>query len=172
MEDLLKHSVGILVLCLILCCIMRQRRYWRELRENRPSGSLRVAYTVSVATILLTLASAAVLQAEWMREIVPSILLLALVFCVKITFSPSVVAFTLAVCTYRMYQHDEFPIVEVWLSFTRILTWRLPEDVRAAYACVSFFWILISTLAASQPEASAPDAVESLDGVIGETFPA
>jgi hypothetical protein len=71
-----------------------------------------------------------------------------------------------------MYQHDEFPIVEVWLSFTRILTWRLPEDVRAAYACVSFFWILISTLAASQPEASAPDAVESLDGVIGETFPA
>jgi len=163
MEEILKHFVGIFSALLILCCSKRQHRYWTELRENRPSGSIRIGYTLSIAAILIALALSLITKSEWMWEVFVSILLLTLVFCVKITFSPTVIALTLAMCTYRMYQHNEFPLMEIWVSFTSILTWRLPEDVRAAYACVSFLWVLIATLVPSAPQATSADT--ALDGI-------
>lgn len=163
MEDVLKHSLAVVICFLIMCCVRRQRRYWRELQENRPSGSIRVGYTLSIFTIIVSLAASVILQADWMWEIFISVLLVTLVFCVKITFSPSVIALTLAMCTYRMYQHDEFPLMEVWLSLTSVITWRLPEDIRAAYACISFLWVLFAALGSSAQPEMATDS--GLDGI-------
>lgn len=168
MEEIVKNFIGAICAILIVCCLKRQHRYWRELQENRPSGSIRAGYQISILITVLTLAVSLFTQSEWMWEIFISVLLLALVFCVKVTFSPSVIALTLAMCVYRMYQFDDFPLVEVWLSFTSILTWRLPEEVRAAYAYVSFLWILLATLRSSTPhETIGESAVDSLGDTIG-----
>lgn len=167
MEEIVKHVIGAICAILIMCCLKRQHRYWRELQENRPSGSIRAGYRISILITVITLAASLFTQSEWMWEIFISVLLLALVFCVKVTFSPSVIALTLAMCVYRMYQFDDFPLVEVWVSFTSILTWRLPEEVRAAYACVSFLWILLATLSSStSSQAVAESAADSLADTI------
>lgn len=167
MEDILKHAIAGVCGLLILCCLKRQHRYWRELQENRPSGSIRAGYQIAILLTMSTLAISLLTQSEWMWEIFISVLLLALVFCVKVTFSPSVVALTLATCLYRLYTFDEFPLVEIWMSFTSMLTWRLPEDIRAAYACVSFLWIVIATLGSSHPhEVSGESTLDSIgDGI-------
>jgi hypothetical protein len=163
MEEILKHLIATVCGILILCCILRQRRYWRELQENRPSGSIRAGYRISIFVTLSTFALCIFMQSEWMWEIFVSILLLALVFCVKITFSPSVIGLTLAMCVYRIYQFDDFPLIEVWLSLTTVLTWRLPEEIRAAYACISFIWILVAAL--SSPASGEQGAQNALEGV-------
>ena len=84
---------------------------------------------------------------------------MALVFCVKITFSPAVIGITLALCTYQLNVHNEFPLLEVWATVIRVATWRLPEEVRVVYACVSFVWILTTLLSSSVTETGAGDTV-------------
>lgn len=168
MEEIVKHIIAAICAILIACCLKRQHRYWRELQENRPSGSIRAGYRISILITVLTLAASLFTQSQWMWEVFISVLLLALVFCVKVTFSPSVIALTLGMCVYRLYYFDEFPLIEVWASFTRVITWRLPEDIRAAYACVSFLWILIATLSSSTPhETIGESAVDTLGDTIG-----
>lgn len=75
-----------------------------------------------------------------------SILTMALIFSLKITFSPAMLGITLAVCTLQYHAQGTFPLLEVWTAFARILTWRLPEEVRVAYATISFAWVCLVVL--------------------------
>lgn len=154
-------SVGVLIL--IMCCVMRQRRYWRELQESRPSGSIRAGYRLAIASIFGTLVFALISNTDASWELFIGILLVALAFCVKITFSPTVLALTLAVCIVQLHTTDEFPLLTVWCGLINVLTWRLPEEFRIAYACVSFLWIFVATVTAAGSETS--DADIAVDGV-------
>ena len=154
-------SVGVLIL--ILCCVMRQKRYWRELQESRPSGSIRAGYRLAIASIVGTLIFALISNTESSWELFIGVLLVALAFCVKITFSPTVIALTLAVCIVQLHTTDEFPLLTVWGGFISVLTWRLPEEFRIFYACLSFLWIFFATVSAATPE--AVDADIPVDGV-------
>lgn len=167
MEDIIKHAIGAICAILIMCCLKRQYRYWRELQENRPSGSIRAGYQLSILMTVAFLMVSLVTRSDWMWELFKSVLLLALGFCVKITFSPSAVALTLTMCVYRLYYFDEFPLLEVWASFTHVITWRLPEDIRAAYTCASFLWILAATC--SSPSSGEPFGESAVDNV-GDTI--
>lgn len=167
MDIIFRNIIICFLVVLILCCVRRQRRYWRELSTNRPSGSVRAGYTLSVVCVFISLAVAAYVNTPAMWQLFGSILIMGLVFCVKVTFSPSVLAFTLAVCTYQFYTANEFPLWTVWTSFIGVLTWRLPEEVRVAYASLSFLWILISVALPSRaadlsPHDQAADVLDSI----------
>ena len=138
-------AIGFL-LFLICCCCFRQRRYWRELTQNRPTGTLKAGYGLAIITVILSLIGSALFNTPSAWQMFLSILLMTLIFCVKITFSPSVIALTLAVCTFQFYTSNSFPLFEVWTGFISVLTWRLPEEVRIAYACLSFTWALFALL--------------------------
>lgn len=91
------------------------------------------------------------------------IILTTMFFCLKITFSPGMLALTLAVCTLRLHTTSEFPFLEVWTGITTALMWRLPEDVRMVYSALSFVWVMASFLSAPASAASEGDSVaESL----------
>ena len=158
MEVYFKPIISAFLLILICCCFVRQRRYWRELNESRPSGSLRAGYRLSIFSIFISLIVAVCFQNDATWQIFIGILIMALVFCVKITFSPSIIALTLAICTYQLNVNDEFPILEIWSAIISVATWRLPEEVRVAYACVSFAWVLVTLLSSPTTEALAVDS--------------
>lgn len=157
MEVYFKLIASAFLLILILCCCVRQRRYWRELNESRPSGSLRAGYRLAILTILVSFLVAICFRTDATWQIFIGILIMALVFCVKITFSPSIIALTLAICTYQLHVSDEFPLLEIWTAIISIATWRLPEEVRVVYSCVSFVWVLVTLLSSSATETLAID---------------
>lgn len=154
-------SVGVLIL--IMCCVMRQRRYWRELQESRPSGSIKAGYQLATAAIVGTLVFALISNTDSSWQLFIGVLLVALAFCVKITFSPTVIALTLAVCIVQLHTTDEFPLLTVWGGFISALTWRLPEEFRIFYAYISFLWIFVATVSGSHPEAAGAEL--PMDGV-------
>lgn len=92
---------------------------------------------------------------------------MTLVFCVKITFSPTIIAVTLAICTYQLNVNNEFPLLEVWSAIISVATWRLPEEVRMAYACISFAWVMITLLSgpAAAPAIGDTPADELADSI-------
>ena len=169
MNELVKDIVVCGLVLLICCCLVRQRRYWREMQESRLSGSLRVGYRLAILTTVAALPFACFTNTETSLELFGSVMLMVLVFCMKITFSPTIIALTLSACTFQLYTNDEFPLWQIWLSVTSMLTWRLPEDVRAAYATISFRWVLVTLVSgtAARPElAGGEEAAVGLDETI------
>lgn len=75
-----------------------------------------------------------------------SVLTMSLIFSLKITFSPAMIAIALTICTLQFQAHGNFPLLEVWTAFIRILTWRLPEEIRVVYATISFAWACLILL--------------------------
>jgi hypothetical protein len=166
MDIVIRGAVVFFLVTLIFFCVMRQRRYWRELSTNRPSGSVRAGYTLSVACVFLSFLVAVYINTPTMWQLFGSILIMGLVFCVKVTFSPTVLACTLAVCTYQFYFSNEFPLWTVWWSFIGVLTWRLPEEVRVAYASLSFLWILFSVLLPTKAATTASTTSDQVADVL------
>jgi hypothetical protein len=146
MEDIIKYAITGFMLLLICCCFLRQRRYWREIKANRPSGSIRAGYKLAVITAVISLGFALWNNNDHYWHLFASVMLMTIVFCVKITFSPSAVAVVLAICTFQFYTQSRFPLYEVWTAFIACLSWRLPEEVRVAYASISFLWVLFCLL--------------------------
>jgi len=164
MNELVKDIVVCGLVLLICGCFVRQRRYWREMQESRLSGSLRVGYRLAILATVAALSFACVTNTEASWELVGSVMLMVLVFCMKITFSPTIIALTLSACTFQLYINDEFPLWQIWLSVTSMLTCRLPEDVRAAYATISFLWVLVTLVSGT---AAHPDAAGGDDAAVG-----
>ena len=134
------------------------------MQESRLSGSLRVGYRLAILTTVAALPFACFTYTETSLDLFGSVMLMVLGFCMKITFSPTIIALTLSACTFQLYINDEFPLWQIWLSVTSMLTWRLPEDVRAAYATISFLWVLVTLVSGT---AAHPDAAGGDDAAVG-----
>jgi len=147
---------------LLIACAKRQRRYWREMTNNRPTGSLKAGYLLAIVTIFVALAIAAVINSPVGWEVFLGILLMTLVFCVKITFSPSVVALVLIACAYQFYVYDRLPIFEIWGGAVSVLAWRLPEQFRVIYTTISFAWVLVVFLGGGNPEIGSADDIANV----------
>ena len=90
-----------------------------------------------------------------------SVVITAAIFCVKITFAGAVAGATLAICTVHLYTNDSFPLLEVWTTIVRVVTWRLPEEYRIAYASVSFLWT-IAVLVTSVGRENSEGVIDSI----------
>ena len=165
MNEIVKEVVICGLVLLIFCCFVRQRRYWREMQESRLSGSLKVGYRLAILTTIVALPFACFVNTQSSWQFFGSVVLMALVFCMKITFSPTIIALTLSACTFQLYTNDQFPLWQVWLSVASILTWRLPEDVRAAYASISFLWVLVTLVGGTVALPEAADGQEAAVGI-------
>lgn len=165
MNEYLKLAITGGMILLICLCISRQRRYWRELQESRPTGSLKAGYRICIATVVLSLGIFLFAEADTAQDLYVSILLMALIFCVKLTFSPTVVGLTLAICTFQFYQSEEFPLFEVWGSIANVFAWRLPDGLRMTYTYLSFVWVLLVLLTKSAPTAVEAPVDELSDSV-------
>jgi hypothetical protein len=115
--------------------------------------------------VVISLIIAACVNTPNMWQLFGAVLIMAVVFCMKVTFSPAVLACTLAVCTYQFYDSNEFPLWTVWSGFVSVMTWRLPEEVRVLYASLSFLWILFSVALPSKA-ATAVSTHEQVSDVI------
>jgi hypothetical protein len=159
MNEIVRNIITCLVVLLILLCCKRQRRYWREMQTSRLSGSLKVGYSLAIFAMGVMTPLALFYNNEQMWTVFLSVLLMTVVFCAKITFSPSIIAMTLGMSLYQLHTDGGFPFWEIWSSLVSVLTWRLPEDIRAAYATLSFVWVMLSLVsgpAVSATEDSAP----------------
>ncbi|MFO0415778.1 MAG: hypothetical protein ACK5Y6_00685 [Pseudomonadota bacterium] len=154
MSPYLKNLILVFVVGLILCCVMRQRRYWREIKTSRPSGTLRAGYQLAMIAIGAALGAALFYDTPEKWQLFLGVVITAALFCVKITFSPAVVAAALAISAAQLYLNDTFPLLEVWAAFVRVVSWRLPEEFRVAYATVSFVWTIITLVISSGSGAS------------------
>ena len=162
MTEYLKIPVLMFIGLLLIACAKRQRRYWREMTNNRPTGSLKAGYLLAIVTIFVALAIAAVINSPVGWEVFLGILLMTLVFCVKITFSPSVVALVLIACAYQFYVYDRLPIFEIWGGAVSVLAWRLPEQFRVIYTTISFAWVLVVFLGGGNPEIGSADDIANV----------
>jgi hypothetical protein len=160
MEDAVRFAVLGFLVFLIFLCARRQRRYWREIMESRLSSSLKAGYSIATITIGAALAVAVVVNTPAMWSNFVTVVAISFMFCLKITFSPAVIAGTIALSSVQLFMNDSFPFIEIWSAFISILTWRLPEEVRACYAYFSFAWILLVLLFPSSVQLD-----ESLDQV-------
>ncbi len=165
MHDWLRHATTGFLILLICFCIIRQRRYWREIKQNRPSGSVKCGYALACISISLAFAGALFFNSEESWRVFMSVLTMSLIFSLKITFSPAMIAITLAVCTLQFHCNGNFPLLEVWSGFVRMLTWRLPEEVRVAYATVSFAWVCLVLLFGGAATPSSDSAELALEGI-------
>ncbi|MFO0417015.1 MAG: hypothetical protein ACK5Y6_06985 [Pseudomonadota bacterium] len=169
MNYYLKQLIICALVGCILCCVLRQRRYWRELRVSRPSGTLRAGYHLAVFSIVGALLAACWFNTENFWQLFLGIVLTAALFAVKITFSPTVIAVILGLSTLQFMRTETFPFFEVWGYFINIFAWRLPEGVRVTYATISFVWVLLTLLRASDygtKPTSTADVIENMgDGV-------
>jgi hypothetical protein len=162
MTEYLKIPVLMFIGLLLIACAKRQRRYWREMTNNRPTGSLKAGYLLAIVTIFVALAIAAVINSPVGWEVFLGILLMTLVFCVKITFSPSVVALVLIACAYQFYVYDRLPIFEILGGAVSVLAWRLPEQFRVIYTTISFAWVLVVFLGGGNPEIGSADDIANV----------
>jgi hypothetical protein len=167
MNEYLKYAVSCFVLMLIWACIARQKRYCREVITNAPTGSMKAGYKISFFSMSFSLAIASYYNTPEMWDIFVSVVTLGFLFCLKITFSPAVIAFTLAVCTVKLNIDESFPFLEVWNGFIRVLTWRLPDGIRACYSYLSFLWVLIVLFKPSNIAATNANPLESSIDVLG-----
>jgi hypothetical protein len=165
MSEIFKEIIIGVVALLVCCCLVRQRRYWREMQESRLSGSLRVGYRLAILTAFAGLPLACFANTESSWQLFASVMLMVLVFCVKITFSPTIIALTLTACAFQLYVNDEFPLWQVWFSVSSMLTWRLPDEIRAAYASISFLWVLVTLLSGTSAHAEAGGGEEAAVGI-------
>jgi hypothetical protein len=164
MENAVRFAVlGFLVFLTILCA-RRQRRYWREIMESRLSSSLKAGYSIATISIAATLALAVVTNTPTMWNNFVTVVAISFMFCLKITFSPAVIAATIALSSLQLFINDTFPFLEIWTAFISILTWRLPEEVRACYAYFSFAWILLVLLFPSSAELD--DSLENVEEIV------
>jgi hypothetical protein len=170
MNDTATIAVVCFLTVIIACCVRRQRRYWRELRANKPSGTLRWGYRLAALSILGALSIAMIVDSPGAWETFRGVVMLAIIFCVKITFSPAAIGLTLAACAVELLRSGAFPLFAVWTSLARVLTWRLPEEFRIVYGCVSLLWGIIILIgwgtAAEFPGAdSASEGEEMVDSI-------
>lgn len=166
MHDYLKYAFTAFIFLLLIACAKRQRRYWREMHESKPTGSLRAGYKLAIFTLFTSLAVALYSNTVEGWELFMAILLMTAVFCVKITFSPAVVGVVLVICTYRMYVDDSFPLFEVWGGVLSVLAWRLPEEFRIVYTTLSFIWVMVIFLSGGNP-ASEPSSADDITDAAG-----
>jgi len=155
MMEYLKIPVLIMVGLLLIPCIKRQRRYWREMMQNKPTGSLKAGYVLAILTMFIGLGLAVLFNTPEAWNLFMGVALLTLVFCVKITFSPAVIGLVLIACAYQFYVSDRFPLFELWAAAVSVLAWRLPEEFRVVYTAISFIWVMIVFLGGGNPEVSA-----------------
>ena len=163
MNVAVKHSLMTLIVFLVTVCVLRQRRYWRELHQNNPSRSLRVGYALAVFTSMIGLAATLYTNSPESWQLFTSLLLLAIFFCLKISFSPSILAATLTICLINLQLNDTVSFVEVWIGVLSVVTWRFPEEIRALYAALSFLWVIVTFLSpadAAAAEAAPSDQIE------------
>jgi len=153
-----------LIVFLMTCCALRQRRYWRELHQNRPSRSLRVGYALAVLASLGGFAFALYANTPESWQLFTSLLMVVVFFCLKISFSPAILAATLAICLANLHFNDTVSLVDVWIGVTSVVTWRFPEEIRAIYAALSFLWVIVAFLSPASAVAEAP-AEASAEGI-------
>jgi hypothetical protein len=160
MTDYVKVAATVLILILIFACCKRQRRYWREMQTSRPTGSLKAGYALAIATVFLSLPIALYSNTQTSWQLFISILLMTVVFCVKITFSPAVIATVLAVCAFQLHAHDRFPFFEVWGAAVSVIAWRLPEEVRTVYTTLTFLWAMTILLGGGAHQGDGSTALD------------
>lgn len=162
MSEYSKLALAGFILILMFACFKKQGRYWREMSTSRPTGALKAGYVVAIATVLLSLPFAIYSNTPEGWELFISILLMTVVFCAKITFSPAAIAIVLGICTFQLFVQDRFPFFEVWGASVSVIAWKLPEQVRAFYSTLTFVWALCILVSgsASGGETSAADIVD------------
>ena len=160
MTDYLKLAATGFILILIIACCKRQRRYWREMQTSRPTGSLKAGYALAIATVFLSLPIAFYSNTQTGWQLFISVLLMTVVFCVKITFSPAVIAAVLGICAFQLHAHDRFPFFEVWGAAVSVIAWRLPEEVRVVYTTLTFIWAMTILIGSGAPEGESPTALD------------
>ena len=160
MTDYVKVAATVLILILIFACCKRQRRYWREMQTSRPTGSLKAGYALAIATVFLSLPIALYSNTQTSWQLFISILLMTVVFCVKITFSPAVIATVLAVCAFQLHAHDRFPFFEVWGAAVSVIAWRRPEEVRTVYTTLTFLWAMTILLGGGSHQGDGSTALD------------
>jgi hypothetical protein len=166
MIEYMKIAVYILIGLLLISCAKRQRRYWREMTTNRPTGSLRAGYILATITIVLGLATALLVNTPQGWQMFIGVAMLTLVFCVKITFSPVVIAVILVACGYQLYAYDRFPLFELWGGTISVLAWRLPEQFRIVYSTLSFIWVLMVFFRGGSPAISSAEDIADVAGTV------
>lgn len=168
MDIFVKNAVTVVLLCLMLYCAFRQRKYWKALQGNRPQPSVKIGYQLGVLTSIIALAVALYVNTPTCWQLFASIIAMVAFFCLKITFAPTALAVTLAISAIHLQVSNELLLVEVWLGIANALAWCLPEEVRALYAGLSFAWIMVAFLAGPQTEAvGEPSSVDNIADTIG-----
>jgi hypothetical protein len=160
MTDYLKVAATGLIIILVFACCKRQRRYWREMQTSRPTGSLKAGYALAIATVFLSLPIALYSNTPASWQLFISVLLMTVVFCVKITFSPAVIAAVLGVCAFQLHAYDRFPFFEVWGAAVSVIAWRLPEEVRTVYTTLTFLWAMTILLGGGAPQGDGSTALD------------
>jgi hypothetical protein len=160
MNEYLKLAAIAFILILMFACFKRQRRYWTEMLTSKPTGSLKAGYKLAIATIFVALPLAAYSNTTEGWELFTSVLLMTVVFCVKITFSPAVIAAVLGVCACQLYAYDRFPFFEIWGAALSVFAWKLPEEARALYTSLTFVWALVILIGGGS---SATEAATTAD---------
>ncbi len=163
MHDYIKIAAAGFLLILMFACFKRQRRYWREMHTSRPTGSLKAGYQLAIATVFISLPLALYSNTPTGWELFISVLLMTVVFCVKITFSPAVIATVLGVCTYQMVVNDRFPFFEVWGAAVSVIAWRLPEEFRVVYITMTFLWSMVILVGGATSEVDTSSAEDVTD---------
>ena len=168
MHPYLKIAATAFILILIFACFRRQRRYWREMHESKPTGSLRAGYKLAIATIFLSLPMAMYVNTPTAWNLFVSVLLMTVIFCVKITFSPAVIGLVLAICTYQLHVNDSFPFFEIWGAAVSVIAWRLPEEFRVFYTTLTFLWAIAILLGggSSEVQADASDSIADVTSIL------
>lgn len=162
--DIIQHrAVTFVLLFLICCCIVRQRRYWRELQSNRPSTSVRIGYKLATASAIIGLAVAFGVNSAEGWKIYGAVVLMLSFFCVKISFSPAILAVTIGIVLVQHELTGSVNFIDVWLGVASAVMWRFPEDVRAVYAAISFLWVISTFLRAT--DAAAAETPGDLDPI-------
>jgi hypothetical protein len=130
------------------------------MQTSRPTGSLKAGYILAIATVFLSLPIALYSNTHTSWQLFMSVLLMTVVFCVKITFSPTVIAAVLAVCAFQLHAYDRFPFFEVWGAAVSVIAWRLPEEVRTVYTTLTFIWAMTILLGGGAPQEDGPTALD------------
>jgi hypothetical protein len=130
------------------------------MQTSRPTGSLKAGYALAIATVFLSLPIALYSNTPASWQLFISVLLMTVVFCVKITFSPAVIAAVLGVCAFQLHAYDRFPFFEVWGAAVSVIAWRLPEEVRTVYTTLTFLWAMTILLGGGAPQGDGSTALD------------